>query len=250
MTGRSKPIAASSRHQALKLIYEIFDEWAAQWTFACRPGCAVCCTHGVTLSESEGERILSFMRQSGRESWLTNRLGGLPLPAAPACTTNEFARACLEQNDIDPGHGIFSGTCPLLQDDRCSVYSLRPFACRCFVSTVTCQPGREAVLPPAYLTASTAVGQLIEHLDQGRLWGTMIALLQHLTTQPPGTTGNGMMRKRQKKGAPGLLTARPLPGFLLGEEDYPHVAPLLETILHTPLGEGTIEDLLNNSSRL
>jgi Fe-S-cluster containining protein len=247
MTGPSEPSATSARHQALALIYEIFDQWAAQWTFACRPGCAVCCTHGVTLSESEGERILFFLRQSGRESWLIDRIGGLPIPAAPACTTNEFARACLGQKDIDPGHGIFSGTCPLLQDNRCSVYSVRPFACRCFVSTISCRPGREAVLPSAYLTASAAVGQLIEHLDQGRLWGTMIALLQHLVTRSSGTTRNKGIQKRQADTAPGLLIARPLPGFLLGEEDYPLVAPLLENILHTPLGEGTTEDLLNNN---
>jgi Fe-S-cluster containining protein len=246
MTGHCEPIAASARHQALDLIYQVFDEWAGQWTFACRPGCAVCCTHGVTLSESEGERILTFLRQSDRESWLLNRLAGLSsLPTPPACTTNEFARACLEQEDIDPGRGIFSGSCPLLQDNRCSAYSLRPFACRSFVSTVTCQPGREAVLPSAYLTASTAVGQLIEHLDRGRLWGTMIAMLHHLSSQPHSQA----TQQRQSAEAAGLLTARPLPGFLLGEEDFPRVAPLLEDIFRAPLGEGTIEDLLNSSSR-
>ncbi len=245
MTGSAEPLAASERHQALDLIYEIFDEWAGQWTFACRPGCAVCCTHGVTLSESEGERILSFMRRSDRESWLIDRLTGLSVPATPACTTNEFARACLEQEDIDAGHGIFSGSCPLLQDNRCSAYWLRPFACRCFVSTVTCRPGREAVLPSTYLTASTAVGQLIEHLDRGRRWGTMIAMLHHLTTPPHSRTTH----HRRNDEAAGLLTAGPLPGFLLGQEDYPRVAPLLEKIFRAPLGDGTIEDLLNTGSR-
>ncbi|MBE0586234.1 MAG: YkgJ family cysteine cluster protein [Desulfofustis sp.] len=238
------PLVPAPRHRALTLIYEVFDAWTRQWAYACRPGCAVCCTHGVTLSETEGERIINYIRQAGLEPWLIKKLLAIPLPGTPTCTTNEFARACLQEEDIDPGGGGFSGICPFLQDQRCSIYPVRPFACRCFVSTITCQPGREAVLPSAHLTASTAVGQLIEHLDQGRYWGTMIALLRHLApVHVPGTT------KRVPERRPtGLLTARPLPGFLIGDEDYPLVAPLLEDILSTPHGEGTIEDLLNEGS--
>jgi Fe-S-cluster containining protein len=232
------------RHRALILIYRAFDAWARQWAFACRPGCAICCTHGVTLSETEGERIINYVRQTALEPWMIDKLHGIPLPGTPACTTNEFARACLQEEDIDPGGGGFSGICPFLQANRCSIYPVRPFACRCFVSTGTCQPGREAVLPSAYLTASTAVGQLIEHLDQGRYWGTMIALLKHLAPPPDHWSPKGEAERLPT----GLLIARPLPGFLIGDEDYPLVAPLLEDILSTPHGEGTIEDLLNAGS--
>jgi hypothetical protein len=41
------------------------------------------------------------------------------------------------------------------------------------------------------------------------------------------------------------LTSRPLPGFLISETDYPHVAPLLEEIFATDLGSKSVEEFLN-----
>lgn len=233
----------SLRHEALERIYAVFEAWSSELAFACRKGCAVCCTQGVTICETEGERIIEFVRRNDRLAWLTAQLSHLPPRRSPTCTTNDFACACLQGQDIDPGEGSFAGICPFLRDRLCTIYPVRPFSCRCFVSSTVCQPDREAVLPSYYLSASTAVSQLIEHLDQGRYWGNMLHLLDHLS--PAATRDHRRPVAPSRQSPAGLLLARPLPGFLIGAEDHPLVAPLLEEIFAAPLGGRTLLDLLN-----
>lgn len=231
----NEPIFSGSsrlRHNTLARIYEVFEDWSASLSFACRRGCAVCCTQGVTISETEGERIVEFLGKNGSRDWKNGLNLETLQPGIPACTTNEFAEACLQQQDIVSGDGFFSGICPLLQDNLCSIYPVRPFSCRCFASTTTCTPGSDAELPSYYLAASTAITQLIEHLDQGRYWGLLTPLLRHLIApdqEPP----------------PGLLIARPLPGFLLAEEEYPKVISLLEAVFTATVDTISLQDILN-----
>jgi hypothetical protein len=46
-------------------IYKVFAEEVASIDFACRPGCATCCTRSVTLTCDEGRLILGFSTEAG-----------------------------------------------------------------------------------------------------------------------------------------------------------------------------------------
>jgi len=219
----------------LEEIYARFEAWSSPLSLACSRGCAACCTQDVTMTALEGELIYDFIGRRNKEMWLAEKLKqGLP-EHHPGCTTNEYAGACLRGEEIDPGGGRYDRICPFLEQDVCTIYPVRPFNCRVFASTETCRKGVSAVLPHYYLSAATAVSQVIEHLDQGRPWGNMLILLARNRSE------DGFTKQVQDR----WRTCRPLPGFLLDGSDYPRVAPLLEQIFTAEIGGRKIEDILN-----
>ena len=68
----------------------------------CAPGCDACCWQAIPLSLAEALAIIAFLR-----------LAGLPAPALP------------------PRHD--PNRCPFIQNGHCTVYPVRPFACRRFM---------------------------------------------------------------------------------------------------------------------
>jgi Fe-S-cluster containining protein len=109
-------------------IYALVDEFgaAAKDFVACKNGCAACCHMNVTISAIEAKHIE---------------------------TATGKARAALSESRT---HDLaeFSGKpCPFLKDSSCSIYDVRPYACRQHVSFDTtnywCQPERshQKVLP-------------------------------------------------------------------------------------------------------
>ncbi len=74
--------------------------------------------------------------------------------------------------------------CPFLEDGCCSIYDVRPFSCRCFISETVCKPGVPAVIGETYLSASSAVMQIIEHLGQGEYLGNLFDVLLALCDLP------------------------------------------------------------------
>ena len=87
-------------------------------------------------------------------------------PAGKLLTTNALAELCAEGREPPEPGGQDAGVCALLSDDRCPIYPLRPFNCRCFVSRVPCaaivhhlfgdEPGRHASQAAQYLRAPFA----------------------------------------------------------------------------------------------
>jgi len=236
------------KQRILKSIYQSFDSWAADIKIACHRGCATCCTQDVTMTEIEGSYIVDDISTSGRLDWLADKVMKQELPLHPPLyTTNEFAQACLDGKDIDPGMGIFDRSCPFLENNNCTIYETRPFSCRSFVSQQVCQPGSSAVIPQYYLSAATAVSQLIEHLAQHQYWGNMLHLLYAIIQK----RGYGQDKNKQDACKHNdlyhhyLLRAKPLPGFLLSDDERVLVTPLLDQILTTQIGARTIEQLLN-----
>ncbi len=230
-----KQPARRHRQLAFRKIYEVFADWSSTIPVACHKGCATCCTLGVTVSETEAELITASIREHALTQWIVRRLQQLPSLPRPICTTNEFAGACLAGTEADPGSGFFDGTCPFLDHTLCRIYPVRPFGCRSFISTTRCHANRQAELPSFYLSGVTAVSQVLEHLDQGRRWGHLSSLVDTLLREK----GAQAVRPVDP-----LLTARPLPGFLLSDEDFPMVSHLLETIFAATLEETTIHQLL------
>jgi len=234
------------KEQILKKIYTLFSRWNSTGKIACRRRCAVCCTRNVTITALEGEIILRYVIHNNIEHWFAEKLRQDLTHHRPPMTTNDFARACLQQRDVGISEESSPDPCPFLENNLCRIYPARPFGCRMMISETTCTAQKPAILSDHYLSASTAVAQIIEHLGQKEYWGNMLDVLpalcdiseyssvaRHLTT-------TAMMQGRLR-----TLTAKPLPGFLFTEEEEETVAPLLKTIFNTEIKGKRIEDILN-----
>jgi len=235
------------KEEVLLGIYEKFERWVDE-DLACNKGCATCCTQNVVITAVEGEFIHRFIREKGMQKWFAGKIQKKAQTRRPELTTNGFAAACLEGKDVEPDSYGSSEPCPFLENDCCTIYEVRPFSCRCFASTTTCRPGVPALIGEQYLSASTAVMQLIEHLGQGEFLGNMLDVLLALC----GISENRkyfdfLPASMSDQGLANVVKALPLPGFLLLEEEMETVAPLLEAVFAHTLKDGrTIENILNN----
>ncbi len=173
------------KEDILQIIYEAFAEWSAGFSFACTRGCAACCTQNVTMTAVEGEVVHRLIRENDREGWLAGKLQAKGKTERPRMTTNDFAGACLGKGeDVQSEQSGNMSPCPFLEHGCCQIYEVRPFSCRCFASKQRCLAGTSALLPEYYLSASTAVMQIIEHLGQGEYWGNMLDVLSALCDLP------------------------------------------------------------------
>lgn len=234
--------------QVLQTIYRTFDNWSREFPAVCGPSCSNCCTNNVTMTAQEGVEILRFVLAEGMTGWFAQTLAGASGHQPARMTTNDFALACLEGRETDPGECRTPAACPFLgKNDRlCRIYPVRPFACRLFTSTGKCAPDQPALMPEYYFEAATAATQLIEHLGQKEYWGNMLDVLPALldigefreigTLLPPGHALQARLR---------TLTAKPLPGLLISEENEERVSDLLETIFQAKVDGKTVEDFLN-----
>jgi len=111
----------SSSRSKLRKIYNLMTEivQVAEPYVACQKGCSSCCKMNVTLSEVEAKYIeaekgIKAERLSGSRRHDQNQFIGIP--------------------------------CPFLKEDVCSIYDVRPFACRKHLSFDTspywCEPER------------------------------------------------------------------------------------------------------------
>ena len=200
-------------------IYKIFAEEVASIDFACAPGCATCCTRSVNLTTAEGRLILNFLREQGRE------LPELPndsVPLRPPRSANELAALYLaggEEEGEEEAPWLFE-PCFFLRDGLCSIYAVRPFACRSFGSTVNCGETGEAMAPDWVVSLAIVTNQILEELDQGGFWGNLADILAFLSG---GEEDNYLKSGR-------LLANRPLSGFLLLPEERARIARFLAKI--------------------
>lgn len=236
------------KQKILDIIYSEFDRWQAKQSFVCRKGCAACCTQNVTITAVEGEQIFALLHDTEEKEWLTTRLALNRVTAGPKMTTNEFAQACMDGTDADQDDNTNLTPCPFLSDNVCAIYEARPFGCRGFASTSLCSAHQPATMPDHYLSAITAVTQLIEHLGQGEYWGNMLDVLTAMTDSTGQLSLSQTLtdQSHNVKAQFRLRKAQPLPGFLIPPEDYDQVAPLLNAIFQSRIGEKTVEQILNS----
>ncbi len=236
------------KDQILKKIYTIFSDWSSNKKVACQKGCAVCCTRSVTITALEGEIILRFILERNMEQWFAEKLQKSSDHQRPKMSTNDFARACLQERDVDFGEVSSQASCPFLEDDICQIYPARPFGCRMMISETTCTADNPALVPDHYFSAATAVAQIIEHLGQKEYWGNMLDVLPALCdisefkAIAQYLSSSMIMQARMR-----TLTAKPLPGFLFTKEEEKTVSPLLQTIFDAEIEGKRVEDILNGN---
>jgi len=238
MTQPQKNMQASrqSKKELLHTVYGIYSDWVERFPLECQKGCGACCTQSVTMTSLEGEDILDFAKENGLEKWLTEKLGkAAPEESKATITTNQYARACLEQQEVDgdiPENWNFT-PCVFLEKETCPIYEVRPFGCRSFGSLMRCSENNGAEIAPIHLTVNTVFTQIIEHLNSdGGYWGNMTDILESLTAgKEPAATG--------------LLPARSIPGFLLDSREIKTVHGLLKQLYEQSSEKQTFGDLID-----
>jgi Fe-S-cluster containining protein len=211
----------------LKAINQLFDDFVADQAVACRKSCAVCCTCNVTLTTLEGFLIVDQLAGPQQAS-LFERLQPFRTKERfqPTISINQMARMCLQGIDIpeesaDPG----MGDCPLLEEDFCPIYQLRPFACRSMLSTAVCSRGGEARISPFIMTVNQTILQYLEAIDTPGYSGNLIDILNFLADP----MHKDAYESGQLPPAPaGLTNNMDLPVLMIPPEHRKRMTPLLQ----------------------
>lgn len=235
----SVTMATELKKKLLRAIFDVYKEWAGTMDYACKKGCASCCTQSVTMTFLEGEEIFEFLQNNALEERL-NKLKSLNKTSPkPLCTTNRFARYCLEQKEpkADGQNSWNFEPCIFLEENLCTIYRVRPFGCRSFSSIISCSINSAAEVPPLIITVNTVIMQIIEHIDQGRYWGNMLDILNILAKnegKEENTTKNS------------ISLSETLPGFLVPPEEEEPVEQLLSKLYNQTIENKPFSFWINN----
>ncbi len=210
-------------------IYNLFDNFAKKQDLACKRQCATCCTCNMTLTTLEGLKIISDPDASQKVTLMQQIQKAVGKKRyQPTISTNQMAQICMDGGEIpeeilDPSWG----DCPLLIDQECPIYTLRPFGCRSMMSRRNCAQSGYADMDEFSLTVSDLFNQFIEHLDAGGLNGNLIDVLlfldnsENLQTYQEGQSGLS---------CPGLIRNHPIPILMIPPEHRLRITPLLEPL--------------------
>lgn len=236
---RSISFGRHRKSKLLEIIYSIYADWNRCFSLACRKGCSACCTQSVTMTSLEGEIMLDFIRKSGRESELMDKIAGMEKGRCSfSMTTNQFAEACLNQQEISGNEsGCWDYTpCVFLENNTCLIYEVRPFGCRSFGSLVKCGPETAAEIYPIHLSVNTVFSQIIEHLcsEYRGYWSSMADILYSL------------IKSTDRTNKQNLLRARPVPGLLLETEEKAEIRALLKKLKAQIVDREGLGDLIDN----
>lgn len=165
--------------EILEAIYMLHENLMAKMVLACRAGCDLCCTRNVSVTSLEADLISSHLKEADQPELDDSLIAAKTLPRfKPLVTTNGLAHLCRQGKQ--PPEEIANPDwrpCPFLVDHLCSIYTVRPFACRCMVSKSVCRQGGQAEIDDYLLSLNTVFMQFIEHADSDGCTGNMIDLL-------------------------------------------------------------------------
>ena len=199
------------RLRILEQIYALHDNLMGTMDLACRAGCDLCCTRNVTLNSLEAGLIIRYLEKTGQQALIAKLENSGDLPRfRPLTTTNTLAHLCRNgqkqpEEVCDPAWR----PCPLLTDGKCPIYAVRPFACRCMVSSATCQKDGQAEMDDYLLALHTVFMQFIEHADAAGHTGNLIDML---------TVPSAQRRAASRHPETGFVANRPIEMLLLPPE--------------------------------
>jgi Fe-S-cluster containining protein len=217
------------REAVLRRIYDLYDQFAGTLEPACQKGCASCCTCNVTLTTLEARLITGHLENAGQHAIIAKLAQSPNLRRfQPRVTTNHLAALCmagesLPEEACDPSWG----RCPLLERKLCSIYPVRPFACRCLLSARKCEDQGHAEMSPFMLTVNTVFMQVIEHVDRAGMSGNLIDVMGWMAADGHGRTYGESLAL---EGAPAMIRNRPLPFFMVPPEHRERIAEMLAAL--------------------
>jgi Fe-S-cluster containining protein len=214
----------------LTQIYQLYDRITGSTALACRPGCAGCCTCNVTLTSLEARLMFNRLSSSRRRTLYAAITQKFPQNRyIPKTSTNRFAGLCMEDADLpeeenDPAWG----QCPLLENDRCTIYDVRPFGCRAMVSETDCRDTGSAQMPAWILTVNNLFLQAIEHLDQDGYSGNLSDML-HRALSGNDVTGQDI-QNHDLKNHKLFVKNEPITCLMIPPEHREQMAPIVRDL--------------------
>jgi hypothetical protein len=219
----------TSRLKILDQIYSIYDSFAASLDLACKRKCDHCCTSGVLLTTLEGYKIIDSL-SSDRKADVIGKMqtaSGLKR-FRPQTTTNRLAQLCAQGGD--PPEEINTGSwqgCPLLVDNQCPIYDLRPFGCRCLISRHNCGEKGYAEIDDFVLSVNTVFLQTIEHVDAGGCSGNLVDVLQTMSAEQNRAA---FLNDALHCSSNGLIPNQPIKVLMIPPEHRTELEPILQQL--------------------
>jgi Fe-S-cluster containining protein len=216
-----------SKLKVLEKIYKIYDDFSAGLNLACKKGCSHCCTQNVTMTTLEGFKVVEGILGKERCGLFGRVKESGKAGFMPRITINEMAQICSEDKELPEEELTEGGQCPLLTDGECSVHEQRPFACRCFVSSLDCAESGSAVVDDFVVTVNNIFMQVIEHADSGRFSGNLSDVLQFLES---AENRENLMSGQIRNPPPGLIKNHPLKILMIPPEHREKAEPILDAL--------------------
>lgn len=222
-------MALAKRLEALSRIYRIYDGIHSTLDMACREKCAHCCTTNVTMTTLEAYKIVTELIASGRQHEIDGlaRLGDIRR-FQPLLTTNRMAELCAADAKVpeEDAAGEWQD-CSLLNDSLCSIYDLRPFGCRCFVSRQNCGDTGYADIDDFTASVNTVFLQVIEHLDAEGCSGNLADVLRFMASDDNRQAYEG---GRVNCDSSGLIVNWELKVLMIPPEHRERIEPILQQL--------------------
>ena len=220
---------ATQKIKLLNRVYRIFDDFAATRKMACKRLCATCCTCNMSLTTLEGLKILAEIDPGTKAAYMAVIHDHVAKPHfKPKLTTNQIARRCmmgqdLPDEEIDPAWG----PCPILVEEECPIYTIRPFGCRCMMSKKVCAETGFADMDDFTLSVTNLFNQFIEDLDHNGMTGNLMDILLFLNApENLAAYQSGKITAR----ATDLIPNRPIPVLMIPPEHHERIQPLLASL--------------------
>ncbi len=216
-----------SDHQkrtVLAQLYHLHEQYIRTLDIACSKNCPDCCTTNVTMTTLEGDYILSVLTYERFAEIKPLIRRQLRQPRfIPALTTNRIAQSCRDGEDLpDEQAPADPDPCPLLHEGACRIYPVRPFGCRCMVSSAPCRQTGWAETDPFTLTVNTLFLQVIEHVDRDGFSGNLSDVLAWI--------GAKRHPDSPRPPVPDLAANTPLRTLFIPPEHQDRVMPIITAI--------------------
>ena len=213
----------------LERMVEIYDRFVSEFELACEKYCAHCCTANVTMTTLEGYRIISHLEKTGGMHCLETIAKQFhPDRFTPQLSINRMADICARDGDLPEEHlNPDAGLCPALADDACPLYPVRPFGCRCMVSSRNCGQTGFADMDPFILTVNDVFLQHLEHIDAQGYTGNFADVMQFIE---PDENRQNYAAGRLGAAPAGLVANQPVFVLMIPPEHRERIQPWLTQI--------------------
>lgn len=213
----------------IKEIYALFDQAVKDQNWVCREKCAACCTSNVTVTEMEAQFLIASVSQAQQSAVVKMIRRKFPEKRyQPLLTMNTFVEHCMQGKEVEAEENDPSwGRCPLLKDDKCSVYPFRPFGCRALLSQVDCSKKGYAQVPEQIQALQNLFVQIIEHLDAGAKFGNLSDVLLEVCGAEEAALPPQVIEMQSKA----LLINREIPVLMIPPEHRGKLMPMVRELM-------------------
>ena len=214
---------------ALDRIYAVYDGFYSNLGLACKKYCAHCCTTNVTLTTLEGYKIVDHLTAAGKLD-IIQKLKRIAATSRyrPEVSTNRLAELYAAEAKVPQEEmAVDWEECSLLADNVCTIYALRPFGCRCFVSRRNCAETGYADIDEFTVSVNTVFLQTIEHLDADGCSGNLVDVLQAMAIED---NRRAYEKNRFKCETNGLIVNWSLKVLMIPPEHRTKMEPVLKEL--------------------